>query len=41
VYEFKLLIGDQFLKRFHWGLNFVWKPRSAASASRSFRFPAA
>ena len=25
VYEFKLLLGDQFAPRWHWGVNFVWE----------------
>ncbi len=39
VYELKLLIGDQFLKRFHWGLNFVWEAEIGGEREQEFQIP--
>ncbi|MEA3207261.1 MAG: hypothetical protein QOE70_318 [Chthoniobacter sp.] len=37
VYEFKLLIGDQFLRRLHWGVNFVWEAETGGEREQEFQ----
>ena len=40
VYEFKLLIGDEFAKRWHWGVNFVWEAETGGDREQEFQIPA-
>ena len=40
VYEVKLLLGDQFLSRWHWGVNFVWEAETAGDREYEFQIPA-
>ena len=37
VYEMKVLLGDQFAKRFHWGVNFVWEAETGADREQEFQ----
>jgi hypothetical protein len=37
VYEFKLLFGDQFAKRWHWGVNFVWEAETGGEREQEFQ----
>lgn len=39
VYELKLLVGDQFAKRFHWGLNMVWEAETGHDREQEFQIP--
>jgi hypothetical protein len=39
VYELKLLLGDTFLNRFHWGLNFVWEAEIGGEREQEFQIP--
>lgn len=40
VYEFKLLLGDEFAKRWHWGVNFVWEAETGGEREQEFQIPA-
>ncbi|HAM71613.1 MAG TPA: hypothetical protein DCM86_08230 [Verrucomicrobiales bacterium] len=40
VYEFKLLLGDQFGKRWHYGINFVWEAETGHDREQEFQIPA-
>ena len=37
VYEFKLLLGDQFAPRWHWGVNFVWEAETGGEREHEFQ----
>ena len=37
VYELKLLLGDGFLQRWHWGLNFVWEAETSGEYEQEFQ----
>ena len=37
VYEFKMLFGDQFAERFHWGVNFVWEAETGGEREQEFQ----
>ena len=37
VYEFKILFGDQFAKRWHWGVNFVWEAETGGEREQEFQ----
>ncbi len=37
VYEAKLLLGDQFLQRWHWGLNVVWEAQTGGEQEQEFQ----
>ncbi|MDR3406263.1 MAG: transporter [Chthoniobacter sp.] len=39
VYELKLLLGDQFLQRWHWGVNFVWEAETGGDREYEFQIP--
>ena len=39
VYEFKVLFGDQFLQRWHWGVNFVWEAETGCEREQEFQIP--
>ena len=39
VYELKLLLGDQFLSRWHWGVNFVWEAETGGDREFEFQIP--
>ena len=40
VYELKVLLGDEFAKRWHWGLNFVWEAETGWDREQEFQIPA-
>ena len=40
VYEFKVLLGDQFAQRFHWGVNFVWEAETGGERAHEFQIAA-
>ncbi len=37
VYETKLLLGDQFAQRWHWGVNFVWEAETGGEREQEFQ----
>lgn len=37
VYEFKLLLGDDFAQRWHWGVNFVWEAETGGEREQEFQ----
>ncbi len=37
VYEFKVLFGDEFAKRWHWGVNFVWEAEVGGEREQEFQ----
>lgn len=37
VYEFKLLLGDEFAQRWHWGVNFVWEAETGGERQHEFQ----
>ncbi|HYR57124.1 MAG TPA: transporter [Chthoniobacteraceae bacterium] len=37
VYEFKVLLGDEFMQRFHWGVNFVWEAETGGEREDEFQ----
>jgi hypothetical protein len=37
VYEFKVLFGDQFAQRWHWGVNFVWEAETGGEREQEFQ----
>ena len=39
VYETKLLLGDQFASRWHWGVNFVWEAETGGEREQEFQIP--
>ena len=39
VYEVKLLLGYEFAKRWHWGVNFVWEAETGGEREQEFQIP--
>ncbi len=39
VYECKLLLGDEFAKRWHWAVNFVWEAAIGGEREQEFQIP--
>ena len=37
VYELKLLLGDEFARRWHWGVNFVWEAETGGEREQEFQ----
>lgn len=37
VYEFKVLFGDEFAQRWHWGVNFVWEAETGGEREHEFQ----
>lgn len=37
VYEVKLLLGDEFAQRWHWGVNFVWEAEVSGEREQEFQ----
>ena len=40
VYELKVLFGDEFAKRWHWAVNFVWEAETGGEREQEFQIPA-